>query len=74
MVGANAATGNRLMAELCHGLVERPIRRFREHAARTRAEQLARMIWVERARHEHADPFRHTREAVESPLRWLRLS
>lgn len=73
MVGANAAMGNGLMAELRPGLVERPIRRFREHAARTRADQLASMIWTEEARHEHGDRGRDSREAGLNPLRWVRL-
>lgn len=73
MVGANAGTGNGLMAELRLGRVERLIRRIREHAARARAEHLARMIWTEEARHEHADRSRDSREAGLNPLRWVRL-
>jgi hypothetical protein len=73
MVGAIAATSKGLMAELRLARIERPIRRFREHAARTCAEELARMTWTEEARHGHAGRSRDFREAELNPLRWVRL-
>ena len=71
---ANAALGNGLAAELRHGLLERLVRRYREHAARTRAEQLARMSWTEEPRHEPAGSGREFRDAGATPVRWTRLT
>ena len=73
MVGANAATGNGLAAELRHGVIERLVHRYREHAARTRTEQLARMTWTE-DRHEHADLGGDFRDVGATPVRWTRLT
>lgn len=71
---ANAALGNGLAAELRHGLLERLVRRYREHAARARAEQLAHMTWTEEAPHEPADLGRGSRDAGATPVRWTRLT
>jgi hypothetical protein len=73
MVGVNAARGNGLMAELRQVLVERPMCRYREHAARTRAEQLDRIVWAEEARSEHPYRGRDSRDAGAAPVRWPRL-
>ena len=70
----NAATGHGQVTELRHGLLERLVRRYRKHAERTRAEQLARMTWMEDARHEPADPSLDSRDAGATPLRWVRLT
>jgi hypothetical protein len=81
MVGANAATGNAnaamgngMAAELRHGLVEQLVRRYREQAGRSHADQLARMTWTDEARCQHADPGGSSRDAGSTPLRWTRLT
>ena len=74
MVGAKAATGNGLMAGLRHGRIGWSIRRFREHDARTRAEQLARMSLTEETRYEHAELGAPSRDGGATPLRWNRLT
>jgi hypothetical protein len=75
MMGVNAAVGSGLAsAELRHGLVERTVRRYREHLARTRARQLARMTWTDGAGNAHADLRADSRDAGSTPLRWTRLT
>ena len=73
MVGASAAMGSGRKAELRLERVERPIRWFRERAARTSAEQLARRTWTKEARHELPDRSQDSRDARLNPLRWVRL-
>jgi hypothetical protein len=74
MGNANAAIGNGLVGERRHGLLERLVRRYREHAARTRADHLARMSWTEEPRHEPAGPGREFLDAGATPVRWTRLT
>ena len=70
----NAATGHGQATELRHGLLARWARRYRDHAARTRADWLARTAWTEDARPEPADPAQGSRDRGATPLRWVRLT
>ncbi len=74
MVGAKAATGNGLIADLRRGRIGWSIRRLREQDARTRAEHLARMTLTEETRHERAELGAPSRDSGATPLRWNRLT
>jgi len=81
MVGTNAATSNAnairvngQVVDLRHALVERLVSRYREHTARTQAEQIARMTWTEEAGHRSPGQGSGSRDLGSTPLRGLRLS
>lgn len=74
MVGAKAATGNGLIADLRRGHIGWATRRLREQDARTRAEQLARTTLTTETRHEHAELGAPSRDGGATPLRWNRLT
>ena len=73
MVGAKAATGNGLVADLRRGHVGWSIRRLRKQDARTRAEELALTTWTE-DRREDADLGGDSRDVGATPVRWTRLT
>ena len=74
MVGAKAATGNGLVADLRRGHVGWSIRRLRKQDARTSAEELALMTLIEETRLEHAELGAPCRDGGSTPLRWTRLT
>ena len=74
MVGAKAATGNGLVADLRRGHVGWSIRRLREQDARTSAEELALTTLTEETRYEHAELGALCRDGGSTPLRWARLT
>jgi hypothetical protein len=74
MVGAKAAKGNGLVADLRRGHVGWSIRRLRGEDARMRAEELALTTLIEETRHEHAELGAPCRDGGAAPLRWTRLT